>query len=77
MTDQNDFKRFNIYEDEELIAKAMNYLARADPYNATREDAISLLAFMQTTAREIANTLPDSFEDYFKAYKEQQQTDNN
>lgn len=76
MTDQNDFKRFNIFEDEELITKAMNYLAHADPANASREDAISLLAFMQTTAKEVANTLPDSFEDYFKAYKEQQ-PDNN
>lgn len=77
MTDQNDFKRFNIYENDELIEKAMNYLAYADPANASREDAVSLLEFMQITAKEVANTLPDSFEEYFEAYKAQRQADRN
>ena len=72
MTDRSDFKRYKIYENEKLIAKAMNFLKYNDPENATREDAISLLAFMQTAAKEVANTLPNSFEEYYKAYKQQQ-----
>lgn len=53
MTDQK-FKRYNIYDDEALIAKAMTYLQYNDPDAATREDAISLLAFMQTVAKSVA-----------------------
>jgi hypothetical protein len=70
MINSDDFKRLDIH-DEELIAKTMNYLKYHDPENATREDAISLLAFMQTVAKEVAETMSaDSFDDYYKAYKE-------
>jgi hypothetical protein len=71
MTDQSDFKRYNIYENEELIAKTMDNLKYIDPEHATREDAISLLEFMQTTAKVVADTLPDNFDQYYKAYKAQ------
>jgi hypothetical protein len=70
MADHDDFKRMDIY-DEALITKAMNHLTHADPQNATREDAISLLTFMQTVAKSIADTSTMSLEDYYKLYKEQ------
>jgi len=58
--------------DEKLIAAAMNYLKYHDPENATREDAISLLAFMQTVAKGLSTTMSEaSFDEYYEAYKEQ------
>lgn len=70
MADQGDFKRLDIY-DEGLIEKAMTHLKYADPQNATREDAISLLAFMQTIAKSIADSSTMTLDDYYKLYKEQ------
>lgn len=59
--------------DEKLIAAAMNYLKYHDPENATRENAISLLAFMQTVAKEVSTTMTEeAFDKYYEAYKEQQ-----
>ena len=70
MTDRNDLKRPDIY-DEALIAKAMNHLKYADPAHATREDAISLLAFMQTVAKEVAPHVNiNDFDELYKLYKE-------
>jgi len=72
-----DFQQRPSINDETLIAQAMNYLTYHDPENATREDAISLLAFMQTTAKEVATTLSaDTFDEYYKAYKEEQERNN-
>lgn len=69
MADQDDFKRLDI-NDEALIEKAMNHLKYADPEHATREDAISLLAFMQTVAKSIADTSTMTLDDYYKLYKD-------
>jgi|GEM_PF-2311308 len=70
MADQNNFKRPSIY-DEQLIAKVMNHLKYADPDHATREDAISLLAFMRTVAKEVAPQVNlNNFDEIHKAYKE-------
>jgi hypothetical protein len=72
MTNSDEFERPDI-NDEALITKVVNYLKYNDPHNATREDAVSLLAFMQTVAKEVAATTSDeNFDDYYKAYKEQQ-----
>lgn len=71
-----DFKQVDI-NDEELIAVAMNYLKYHDPENATREDAISLLAFMQTVAKSVATTMSaEDFDKYYEAYKEERQANN-
>lgn len=71
MTDSDEFKRLDI-TDEKLIAAALNYLKLNDPDNATREDAISLLAFMQTVAKEVASTMSEaSFDEYYESYKQQ------
>lgn len=71
MTDSDEFKRLDI-TDERLIASALNYLKLNDPDNATREDAISLLAFMQTVAKEVASTMSEaSFDKYYEEYKQQ------
>lgn len=49
----------------------MKYLKYNDPENCSREDAISLLAFMQTVAKEVAPRLDaDSFDEYYQKYKQ-------
>ena len=74
MTDM-DFKQIDI-NDEGAIAVAMNYLKYHDPENATREDAISLLAFMRTVSDGIATTMSiEDFDKYYEDYKSQR--DNN
>lgn len=74
MTDM-DFKQVDI-NDEGAITIAMNYLKYHDPENATREDAISLLAFMQTVADGVASTMSiEDFDKYYEEYKAQR--DNN
>ncbi|MGB4768137.1 MAG: hypothetical protein WBP22_02660 [Candidatus Saccharimonas sp.] len=68
----NDFDTRPSITDENLIAAAMKYLQYHDPENATREDAISLLAFMQTVAKEVSTTMSeDGFDTYYEAYKAQ------
>lgn len=58
--------------DEGAIAVAMDYLKYHDPENASREDAISLLAFMQTVAVDVASTMSiEDFDKYFEEYKMQ------
>jgi uncharacterized protein YktA (UPF0223 family) len=48
----------------------MKYLKYNDPENATREDAISLLAFMQTVAKGVATTLDsETFDKYYQQFK--------
>lgn len=76
MLDENDFKKHNFSQDEEFIAKAMNYLKYVDPEHATREDAISYLEFMQTVGKQVAKTTPLSFEEFFEEYKKQRPDDN-
>lgn len=68
-----DFEQIDI-NDEKLIAVAMNYLKYHDPENATREDAISLLSFMQTVAKGVASTMSvETFDKYYSKYKEQRE----
>lgn len=70
MNDTEFTKRPSI-TDEKLIAAAMTYLKYHDPSNATRDDAISLLAFMQTVAKEVSTTMAEeAFDKYYEAYKE-------
>lgn len=70
-----DFQQIDI-NDEKLIGVAMNYLKYHDPENATREDAISLLSFMQTVAKGVASTMSaEAFDEYYNEYKAQR--DNN
>jgi hypothetical protein len=71
MNSNNDFQRFNVTNDEELIQKALNYLKYEDPTNANREEAISLLLFMQDVAKELSTSFSGSFDDYFDMYKSQ------
>lgn len=68
----NDFNSRPSITDENLIAAAMKYLQYHDPANATRENAISLLAFMQTVAKELSMTTSEvDFDAHYEAYKEQ------
>lgn len=70
MADHDEFRRIDI-NDEAMIEKAMTHLRYADPQNATRDDAISLLAFMQTVAKSIADTSTMTLDDYYQLYKDQ------
>lgn len=65
---KTDFNDRNLAENEEVIAKAVNYLKFNDPKNANREYAVGLLRFMQRTAKSVAakNTL--SFEEFVERY---------
>lgn len=66
-----DFSQVDI-NDEDVIAVAMNYFKYHDPENASHEDAISLLAFMQTVAEGVASTMSiEDFDKYFEEYKTQ------
>ena len=68
----NDFNTRPSITDENLIAAAMKYLQYHDPANATRENAISLLAFMQTIAKELSTTMSEmDFDSHYEAYKAQ------
>ena len=72
MLDKNDFQKANLSKDEEVIAKAMNYLKYADPDNATRENAISYLEYMFTAA-DWANKNTDlDFDAFYEKYKVEQ-----
>ena len=65
-------KAYTDINDEGAIAVAMDYLKYHDPENASREDAISLLAFMQTVADGVASTMSiEDFDKYFEEYKTQ------
>lgn len=72
MLDENDFKKHHYSENEEFIAKAMDYLKYSDPDHATREDAITFIEFIQTVGTEISKTGSLSFEDFFEQYQKQQ-----
>ena len=68
-----DFQPIDI-NDEKMIAVAMNYLKYHDPENATKEDAISLLSFMQTVAKGVASTMSaEDFDKYYEEYKAQRE----
>lgn len=71
--DETEFTKRPSITDEKLIVAAMTYLKYHDPSNATREDAVSLLAFMQTAAKEVSTiTSEEGFNAYYDAYKEEQ-----
>ena len=68
-----DFRKRPSITDERLITAAMTYLRYHDSSNASRENAISLLAFMQTVAKEVSMTMTEeAFDQYYEAFKEHQ-----
>lgn len=72
MLDKNDFQKVNLTKDEEVIAKAMNYLKYVDPENATREDAISYLEYMYTAADWANKNTTLDFDAFYEQYKASQ-----
>lgn len=70
MLDKNDFGNRNLADDEEVIAKALNYLKYKDPANANREYAIGLLKRMQHVAENVADKSPLSFEEFIERYNQ-------
>ena len=63
-----DFNDRNLAENEEVIAKTINYLKYHDPANANRDHAISLLKLMQRVGKSIAAKTPLSFEEFVERY---------
>ena len=72
MNDENVFNDRHLYEDEEVIEKAINYLKYKDPENANREYAIGYLKFMQRFAFVAEKTDGFDFDAFFDKYKKSQ-----
>jgi hypothetical protein len=65
-----DFDDRNLSENEEVIAKAINYLKYHDPANANRDYAIGLLRYMQRASRAVADKSELSFEEFVERYNQ-------
>jgi hypothetical protein len=65
-----DFNDRNLAENEEVIAKAINYLKYHDPANANRDYAIGLLRYMQRASRAVADKSELSFEEFVERYNQ-------
>lgn len=70
MLNANDFDDRNLVDNEEVIAKAIEYLKYKDPANANREYAIGLLKRMQSVAKSMAGKSPLSFEEFVDQYNQ-------
>jgi hypothetical protein len=70
MSEANDFDERNLADNEEVIAKAINYLKYKDPANANREYAIGLLKRMQHVAQGMGDKSPLSFEQFIDQYNQ-------
>ncbi len=64
---KTDFNDRNLEENEEVIAKTLNYLKYHDPKNANREYAIGLLKFAKRTGQAMADKGVD-FEEFVDLY---------
>ncbi len=73
MLDEKDFDDLNLADNEEVIAKTINYLKYKDPANANREYAIGLLKRMQVVAKSMADASTLTFEEFLD--RANQQTD--
>lgn len=77
MSDADVFKDRHLYEDEEVIEKAINYLKYKDPANANREYAIGYLKFMQRFAFVAEKSDNFDFDTFFDKYKQSQEESTN
>lgn len=68
MLGAKDFEDRNLAENEEVIAKTIDYLKHKDPANANREYAVGLLKNMQHVARGLADKSSLSFEEFVEQY---------
>ena len=75
MSDSDIFQDRHLYEDEEVIEKAINYLKYKDPANANREYAIGYLKFMQRFAFAAEKTEGFDFDKFFDKYKQSEHED--
>lgn len=75
MSDSDVFQDRHLYEDEEVIEKAINYLKYKDPVNANREYAVGYLKFMQRFAFTAEKTEGFDFDKFFDKYQ-QSESDN-
>lgn len=70
MDENNVFNDRHLAEDEEVIAKTINYLHFKQPEKANREYAIKLLTRMQEVAQRVGNKSAMSIEKFIDEYEE-------
>ena len=75
MTNPDPFHDRHLYEDEDAITSAINYLKINDPENANRDYAISFLKFMQRFAFHAEKTEGFDYDKLFEQFKKSEQED--
>jgi hypothetical protein len=74
MQENNIFDDRHLADNEEVIAKTINYLKYKDPTKANREYAIKLLTRMQEVALRVGNKSALSIEKFIDQYEEESET---
>lgn len=67
--DSDLFKNRNLADDEETIAKTINYLKLNDPENATRDYAVGFLGYMQRVAYGVEKRQDLNMDDFLAEFK--------
>lgn len=75
MTNPDPFHDRHLYEDEDAITSAINYLKLNDPENANRDYAISFLKFMQRFAFHTEKTEGFDYDKLLEQFKKSEQKD--
>lgn len=65
----------HLYEDEDAIASAINYLNVSGPENANRDYAVAFLKFMQRFAFHAEKTEGFDYDTVFEKFKKSEQKD--
>lgn len=69
MSNSDVFPNRHLYEDEDAIASAINYLKINDPENANRDYAIGFLKFMQRFAFHAEKVKDFNYDEIFEEFK--------
>lgn len=69
MSDSDTFPNRHLYEDEDAITSAINYLKINDPENANRDYAIGFLKFMHRFAFHAEKVKDFNYDEIFEEFK--------
>lgn len=75
MTNPDPFHDRHLYEDEDAINSALNYLKINHPDDANRDYAIAFLKFMQRFAFHAEKTEGIDYDKLFEQFKKSEQKD--
>ena len=75
MTNPDPFHDRHLYEDEDAIKSAINYLKTSDPDNANRDYAVAFLKFMQRFAFHAEKTEGFDYDKLLEQFKKSQSKD--